>query len=663
MQRTLDYRFSNLALDMQTESFIFVGTNFDEINIDYYLKLYQNAGFYSSRGQLFFISPNPTMFMRSRIKDLKGSVIRWTTQQFLDFISELRYKASDSNRPQKILLYDGYQNFNDIRQHYKPDEVYNSSLYMGYEAKWQDILSEWDFVHPLTEDVLKDVVNVGHEGIFFFSLFGKAWSGKTCILMRITAELHKNGFEVLVFNGRKLQIDTLLGYIKIHKTKQKFAIIVDNASAYYFLFERLAKYSTDGKQVVVVTASRPLYHIARRYYMTNTNFTEYFLESAITDIYAARIIDKLDEKGYLGGLKKLKTQPERIQYFTEKNDVLSAMLGVTYGKGFIERFLRDVQPIIKSESSERDTLINLAIFDLADLPHFPLELLPMLFNKDVDLIKERIDDFIKNKHGSNISLRSNIFTSTLLKTAQKSKIISNIKEILIAISPQVEEYTLSYWRVIFESIFKEKILRNRFKFSSSETYSLMYDLQNYYRDLSYYWLQLGLAEQTSKEFEKALNHFRQAESIRPRSYHIQHAIGRNFLRHANNTQDYTFAKQLFSEGEKILLPLIREKEFSQVRAYSIHCYLYEKINFLEHFHIDTSNDELRNMFRLLEKLIAKDENDIMAKHISNYFYSFLKTRHKLNIVHISYYDLKKYMSLFQTANSRLTDVLDDPDTI
>lgn len=50
IQRSNDYRFSSLSLDMQTQNFIFIGTNFDEFNIDYYLKLYENAGYYSSKG-------------------------------------------------------------------------------------------------------------------------------------------------------------------------------------------------------------------------------------------------------------------------------------------------------------------------------------------------------------------------------------------------------------------------------------------------------------------------------------------------------------------------------------------------------------------------------------------------------------------------------------
>lgn len=53
MIKSSDFRFTSLSLDMLTRPVIIVGATFDEINIDYYLKIYENAGYSSLRGSIF----------------------------------------------------------------------------------------------------------------------------------------------------------------------------------------------------------------------------------------------------------------------------------------------------------------------------------------------------------------------------------------------------------------------------------------------------------------------------------------------------------------------------------------------------------------------------------------------------------------------------------
>src|SRR5690606_487764 len=89
MIESKDYRFSSLGHDMQVESFIFLGTDFSDFNIDFYLKLYEAAGSGSTRGKLFFVNPYPSLVFISRIKKLGGILIRKTTSDFLHLISEL----------------------------------------------------------------------------------------------------------------------------------------------------------------------------------------------------------------------------------------------------------------------------------------------------------------------------------------------------------------------------------------------------------------------------------------------------------------------------------------------------------------------------------------------------------------------------------------------
>lgn len=662
MQSHQDYRFNSLSFDMQTENLIFVGTSFDEINIDYYLKLYENTGYYSSKGQLFFITPNPSLFFNSRIRNLKGIIIKWTSEEFLNFLNSLNYNEDEQQHFEKKLLYSGYFNFKDIKANYQPSREYDSQLYFGYEPKWNDIFSEWDFINPMTHTILEEIINTKmSEKISYFSIIGKAYVGKSCALIRIAAELYKNGFEVISFNGRYFDIGPFMDYFRSHKTKKRFALILDNASYYYYLLERFSDSMLDGRQLIILTTSRPYYHLKRRYYLSNRNFKEYYFDSRLDESYSKIILQKLKEKGFLGELTKLRTEGEQIKYLLEKNDLMAALLGISYGEGFMKRFMRDINPILQGDSIEKDILVNLAIFDKAELPSFPVELISILYDINIDDFKDNIDNFIKNKQSSDMSIRSGIFTNRLLSIAGAGKVLESIREILNGISPQIDEYTTNYWKVIFEALCKVKILRYSFRIPILDIKKLMYELKDYYNDISYYWLQLGLSEQGDYDFDKALNHFRQAESIRPHSYHIQHVIGRNFLMQANHSTNFDTAEKLFKEGEKKLLSLIQNKEVSQVRSYSIHCYLFEKINFARKFNLDISNKELQTMFQYLEKLIEKDKNDIMAKNMSNYFYKFLKSRNKAELIKIDFYDLGKYMYLFRDIDIDKENLLTDFD--
>jgi len=80
MLKSQDYRFNQFGQDIQFGDFIFVGTDYNEVNLDYYLKLYESSGGISSKGRLFFINPNPTIIFKTKIKGIGGKIIEWSTE-------------------------------------------------------------------------------------------------------------------------------------------------------------------------------------------------------------------------------------------------------------------------------------------------------------------------------------------------------------------------------------------------------------------------------------------------------------------------------------------------------------------------------------------------------------------------------------------------------
>jgi tetratricopeptide (TPR) repeat protein len=307
---------------------------------------------------------------------------------------------------------------------------------------------------------------------------------------------------------------------------------------------------------------------------------------------------------------------------------------------------KDLIPLLENNDEIREILIAIAIFSRIELPYFSIEIINQLTNNKANRIREKIENFIKYSDAKNVLLRNAFLEETILKSVDKVKITSVIKRILLSISSLVDNSAHTYWNEIHAGLIKEKLLRQKLKLSSSEIQNLLYKIRNYYSDNFNYWIQLGISEQREKDFEKALNHFKVAESLRPTSYMVQTSIGNNFLKQANSLSNYNIAKSYFQEGESILKKLITEKEEFQVSAYATHCLLFEKIKFYDNFKLDITNKEISQMHNQLEVILSKDDNDIMAKHINNEFYQFLKRRNKTNVIRIKMQDLSKLKYYF-----------------
>ncbi|GBG11092.1 SIR2 family protein [Paenibacillus agaridevorans] len=650
-----DFRFSSFNIDIQKEHFIFLGTSFDEVNLDYYLELYKNAGF-SSRGQLFFISPNPSLILQSKVRKLKGNIIRWTTKEFLHFINNnISQQVDKSKNTERMLFHRGFVTFDYFKKEYNDNNLIESKLYSGDEPIMDDIISEWDFKHPIVDQIVSDISN---RRASCFTIYGKTLIGKSCSLLRIGQELYRDGYCVILFNGRDFDTNVLKEFVAQNKTKNKFVVLIDNASYFYNVISNF-KHLVSGKTIFFITTSRTYLHTRKRYALLNGSFKEYFFDSEITRPYAQIIVNKLREKGYLGELAKLADEESKLDYFVNKNDLMSGMLELTYGKGFIRRFTKELNAeLSKNDMRLKSLLLDLAIIDKAELASFPVELIAMLYKTNTNDLINKVSNYIKQTKNKNYRLRSSYFTSKILDDSGKEILARNVKDILIAISPQVIEKSKNYWTEMFETLLKEKFLSKILKIDKGNIRKLLVELQNYYSDTSYYWLQLGLAEQKLSDYEKALNHFRQAEAISPTSYHVQHAIGRNFMRHANSKRNIVESSNLFKEGEKIILSLINEKELFQAKSHSVHCYLYEKIYFMKKFQVDPTNEELKELKRYLDQLTEKDEEGVMVKDITNYFYNYLNGIGKLSMIKVKLSDLNKYNFIFQEYDK---DVLLDYD--
>lgn len=270
---TSDFRFQSLAMDMHSEHFIFVGSNFDEFNIDYYMRIYENSGYASSRGKLFFITSKAGLLLKKKIEKLQGVLIEWTTQEFLEFISKLQRDKISSNEYdlQKELSSLSFNNIRIIKERFPDLQNYQSRLYFGDESKFEDIYTEWDFIdNHLIKTFLDFIDSAENDNYAIFSIVGKAYIGKSTFLKRIAVEISNKQYDTFIYSGRYFNIYPFIQYIK-RSQNIRFALLMDNAGYNYIAIKQLVGMVPKDKQLIVITGSRPYFHFRYRYILNSVD--------------------------------------------------------------------------------------------------------------------------------------------------------------------------------------------------------------------------------------------------------------------------------------------------------------------------------------------------------------------------------------------------------
>lgn len=460
-----------------------------------------------------------------------------------------------------------------------------------------------------------------------------------------------------------MDVRVLEEYIS-NSINENYALLVENASYYYKVIEKILQMNT-GKHLLVVTTSRNYYHMKKKYYLEGNPYEEFRVENSIDKISAKNIYAKLKEKGYLGNISS--TESVGIQEIVKERNYINLFTTITYGSGFKKRLKKTSKEVLESNPEVKNLYIELTIFDKADLAYYPSELLTARYSIDFDMFVQKkykelsreqalIVDFVKlDEQG--VGLKNVILTNEVWGSLSRSEKKDAIVQILKEISPYVEENENNYWKIIFESILKEDCLEKKFGLKLREIRSIYYQLKEEFSDISYYWLQLGIAEQKCNDYNKALNHLNMAHVIRPKAYQIQHAIGRNYLKYANYLNDSVQAEALFKQGEEIMLELINSSEYYKEKAknYSIHCYVLEKIQYIKKHKKQVSNRELLQIKQYIDMI--KNDKDVYIDSMVVRYMKLLKKLNKLDIVNMRPDDI------YFKALSKKNDVNDIQDVL
>ena len=664
MLHSTDYRFNSFAQDMQIENFVVVGTEMNEINLDYYLRLFSSVSSKTSHGQLFFINPRPSLIFKSKVSKIGAHILEWTTEKFANHLKSLT-KTKDSYSKSHII-----DDFLYVKDKYEKDKKfkgYNSYLYFGQHPDYRDIIYDWDFSNPEIKNKLYDIVSYigSRRGCkLMVAFYGKSMTGKSTYLKRIAINLVNENIAVYDFCGKKFDTEDFRKKTRII-AEDTIALIFDNASFYYSEIKSLINNFPKEKNILVITAARTYSHNRKRYCLVSETWYEEMLidgnTNSLDNVFAIDIAEKLDKKGLLGKLKA-KSFDERVAYISSYQDVESCLFTITNGSYFQKRQLNaffDIKNKLQ-QSKGIELLRQLAIFSKLDLPYIPLEIVTLMYGRDSNNILNICDDYITYYRDSNgIALRDSFLVPHLLQI-KSQHYIQLLKKLLVVISPQVLDKQHTYWNEIASSLMKCRLLRSVLRLKNSDVKNLLSDIKSYYNDDYNYWLQVGLSEQYDSDYELALNHFRQAESMSPSSYIVRNAIARNYLRQANEIIDYETANKLLQEGERMMKQLIADREDFQVKAYSTHCLLFEKIRFYKRNGLVPNEFTLREMYEMLNAIKSKDADGPMTKHINNVFFGFVREKGLASkLPTMNMYNLEDLKSLFSDEEINIEDVVED----
>lgn len=605
MTGVLNFKIVKFSQDIQDKNFIFVGTSFQEEDIEFYLEKFEDAGF-TRKGSLIFIDPQPSISLKDRIEELGGHLIEWDTKTFLEFVSNLNINTKEEEKRKTRLNYAGYYVYDDLKKTFNTDKHYESKLYHGENCKWEDVFHNWVISRNQESEILKlksviekNKIGKIEDNIHCIVIYGKSFVGKTCLSKKIISLFEKDNYEIIEFKGHTFSKRVLVDYINNHPYRDNFILIVDNGSYYYNRIEELMKREMLNKRLIIISTSRNYYHLKRRYYLEGENFYEIELNDSVNRDFASTILSKLNEKGSIGSYKAIyeDNPDDAVDKVVKYKTLMELLTVITKGVKHKEKVKNEVDRIdMKNEPGL--FLSYLVLFDKLDLPEFKNEYLSLMFPTKFSFLSnnKEIENIIKSTQ-TGFAIRNPYYSDNVYRRLNLNDKLDLILNLVTSVSGNVSENIQNDYRIIFEAYTSVENLHARLKIRYKDILNYLYKLKNIYGGISYFWLQLGIAEQKLKHYDKARIHLDMALSLRPTSYKIMHSVARNAMKQGVECNDLRYAKEYFEEGKSKMRILINSNkwEYEKALSFSVHSFINETKKFVLKHNLILDDDSIKSV--------------------------------------------------------------------
>lgn len=504
MIENADFRMKEFANDYYKNDIIFIGTELDEDDISYILKNYLSAG-YEHNTKCFFICPTIKPKLLSQIRGDKNSyIIYWDTEKFLNWLSENVQKNQIEDDNLKHLHFRGFQNIEEILKN--KSKYYAPVLYNGYPPFYEDILDGWDIMYPKYKENRDEILGTTKSSVI--ALYGKMYVGKTCIARRIIVDFFNIGFNALEFKmENSLDFAMLSKYISNYTPGSKFAIMVDDAAQIYRrLYEFIDSEQMKDYLIIFVTTSNILHHMSKRHELLLHDSRELYINPELNYQYSCNIYEKLNEKNRLGALSKYAdTRSSSIRFIKDNKDIINLLYLLTHGKGFQEYFESMIEHI--DTSAEYFNLFyTVAIFSVLQIDGYPKEFITNIHKKiQIKELKIQFGDLLYfTEENRFLKVRcSNLMESVVVSKLSYEKIINYILKNVYYLQGLFNEKIENIYSDYFHILVKENFLHKKLGIPYELLRQYYNEIENKFKDISYYWMQRAILEQHDKHFEEA----------------------------------------------------------------------------------------------------------------------------------------------------------------
>lgn len=605
---------------------VLVGTQFHEDDLQVILDIYEQSGYSKAPFYRFFILPDISGKLRLQIQQSPNNVwIKGDTKTFLEQIDK-GHAIPDQGRNR---LKEKGAIFLDEINRCTPSSY---DLYKGYPAIYPDFFHGVDILPQELPTWKAEAMSPKPRVLM--ALYGESYIGKTCFAKRLLVELSKEGY--VTFQLNRLDDDVfelILSYLQTLPEKSKVAFYADNASYYYDSFLRIKRKCPGNiEKLVIILEDTISNHQGKAYLLLDdADSILHPISSAMDEIYAQSIFETLSRNKRLN--KYLNCLPKKLNPFSRKaretiipkikqeNDIIDALYYSSEGEPFQRHYDRWLKKF--AADGEKKLLYSLCYLYRLGIASIPSPLATKLGQSydssfRLNSFVTKYSDVISVSYGWVRMHRARILND-LIGSSDLDMIVHTLRITALYAAPANEKIHNDL-TAVFERSIRVKRIRNARLLPKSEILELLKSIEDNCDHISYFWIQFGIAAQINNEFEDAGNHLRYAQSIRPNSYHVNHALAKNDLEwglHLIKT-GIGDGKSKFLCGADTMYEITQSGKFSKNYRYSVHTYVKMWMEYATATNTVLQRDISKNCTKLLKELLNRPLDDIQTSLIKDF---------------------------------------------
>lgn len=573
--------YSELAKDMHTYTFLFIGTKLDEPLLEYYLELFKKNNNVATSTKSYVITPSATeieriSLLKHNLEHINGKLsdfIAYINNQFgstlptyVDVVGNLNpYTITDDKQLEIVSKITPVSLSNIVSKNQNLNHIDNiRDFYRGFKPTWQDIVDNVPATLKKTKDFTDELLSKPNKSCDLFIIHGVAGCGKSTALKQVSLHLaNKKENSVYFIDNAYENLNDIVNYLDSIKNKAYY-ICIDRIinNNYRELLDIIAKNKT--RAIFVITENTALWERKAKAILEPVT-TKILNISTIEPEDVDEILIKLKEFGNWTRLEKMsKSERRRELAGKASRQLLIGLLETTSGLGYQEIITKDFKAL--GSIDERNLLLLSSIAALENYPSNEETLSRALtylnpeFNTSVKYLADNMRGILKYSHGD-ITTRHRVYSEKVFNIDKNSELkkvllIAYINAFINYRFPIVQNLSKKE-ASIYKHLVNYKFLIRFLDNNKEEILEIYNHFEKSLENEGLFLLQYGLALRHFGNTFEAFEKLRVALNAYPNSPHIEHALAHQKLILASESKSvHNLSREnLFNEAKIALIRL------------------------------------------------------------------------------------------------------------